>query len=262
MIPEAFVIPAWAVAGILGLIIGSFLNVVIYRVPRGESIVSPPSHCPSCGQRVRFRDNIPVLSWLLLRGKCRDCRAPIPVRYPLIEALTAALFAIIVARFGYNPVTVFRLLFAAAMVAIVFIDLEHQIIPDVITLPGFLLGLAVAFAFGAPGPVDALLGALVGGGTLFAIGFAYERVRGIEGMGGGDVKLGLMLGAFTGWEGALFTLMAASAVGAVVGGSLMLLRRAHGKTALPFGTFLAPAAILALFVAPAFFHWYAGLLRR
>ena len=247
--------------GLLGLVVGSFLNVVIYRLPAGESVASPGSRCPHCGHAVRPWDNIPLVSWVLLRGRCRDCGAPVSPRYALVEALTCALFLLFVAQFGITLTTLFRLVFASAMVAVVFIDYDHQIIPDVITLPGFGLGL-LASLLGPPGIKDALLGALVGGGTLFLIGFAYEKLRGIEGMGGGDVKLGLMLGAFTGWEGALFTLMAASAVGAVVGVFLVAARRAHGQTALPFGTFLAPAAVLALFVAPAFFHWYGGLIRR
>ncbi|MBI5835644.1 MAG: prepilin peptidase [Candidatus Eisenbacteria bacterium] len=230
-------------------------------MPLGQSVIFWRSRCTACGHEIRFFDNVPLLSWVALGGRCRDCRTPISARYPLVEALTAAVFALIVASFGPTVTTLFRLGFAAAMVAVVFIDLDHQIIPDRITLPGLALGLAASF-FGPPGPWGAVLGALVGGGTLYAVGWGYERLRRIEGMGGGDVKLGLMLGAFTGWQGALFTLMAASAAGAVVGLSMVAARRANGRTALPFGTFLAPAAILALLAAPAFFSWYGALLRR
>lgn len=251
----------WFLSGLLGLLVGSFLNVVICRLPAGESIVSPPSRCPGCGHPVRPWDNIPVLSWLLLRGRCRDCREPISPRYPFVELLTGAVFAVIGARFGLGLGPAFLLVFAAAMVAVVFIDLDHQIIPDVITWPGLALGLVASF-FGPPHPAGAVLGALIGGGTLYAIGLAYERVRGIEGMGGGDVKLGLMFGAFTGWQGALFTLMSASFAGALVGAVLLARRKADGRTALPFGTFLAPAALLSLFVAPQFFRWYGGFLHR
>ncbi len=254
-------VPTWIPASVFGACIGSFLNVVICRVPRGEDIVFTRSKCRSCGHAVRGFDNIPVLSWLLLQGRCRDCRTPIPVIYPAVELLTSVLFGVIVAWFGFSMATVFRLAFASAMVAVVFIDYEHQIIPDVITLPGTLLGL-VAALLGPPGWMDAVAGALVGGGSLFAIGLIYQKVRGIEGMGGGDVKLGLMLGAFTGWQGALFTLFLASSVGALVGAILLLQRKAEGRTALPFGAFLAPAAVLGLFVAPQFFDWYLGLLRR
>ncbi len=256
-----FFVEPWFVLGFLGLLVGSFLNVVICRLPAGESIVSPPSRCPGCGHRVRPFDNIPVISWALLRGRCRDCRGPISPRYPFVELLTGATFGVIGARFGFTPGSMFLLVFAAAMVAVVFIDLDHQIIPDVITWPGLGLGLIASF-FGPPHPVGALVGALIGGGTLFAIGFAYEKVRGIEGMGGGDVKLGLMFGAFTGWQGALFTLMSASFAGALVGAVLLARKKADGRTALPFGTFLAPAAVLSLFVAPRFFQWYGGLLHR
>ena len=258
MTPEAVFALA---AGTFGLLVGSFLNVVIYRLPREESIVSPPSRCPGCGHRVRPWDNIPVLSWMLLQGRCRDCRQPISPRYPFVEALTGITFGLVAWHFGPSPSAGFLLVFAAAMIAVVFIDLDHQIIPDVITWPGLGLGLVASF-FGPPYPGGALMGALIGGGTLFAIGFAYEKVRGVEGMGGGDVKLGLMLGAFTGWQGALFTLMAASFAGALVGGLLLARKQAHGQTALPFGTFLAPASVLSLFVAPQFFHWYGALLHR
>ena len=257
--PAPWVVPA--VAGVLGLAIGSFLNVVIHRVPRGGSVVSGGSCCPACGHPLRPFDNVPLGSYLLLRGRCRDCRAAISWRYPLVEALTGALFALVVAHFGVDRLTPFRLFFSAAMVGVVFIDFEHQLIPDRITLPGLVLGLAASF-LGPPGPTSAALGALIGGGALYAVGVAYEKLRGIEGMGGGDVKLGLMLGAFTGWQGAVFALMAASAAGAAVGLGLMAARRASGRTALPFGSFLAPAALLAWFVAPSFFAWYEALLRR
>jgi leader peptidase (prepilin peptidase) / N-methyltransferase len=259
VIPPPF--PVWALAGVFGLLIGSFLNVVIYRLPRHESVIFWRSRCPACKHEIRLFDNVPLLSWLVLLGRCRDCRAPISVRYPLVEAATGVLFALVVARLGVDLLTPFRLFFAAAMVVVVFIDFEHQLIPDRITLPGLVLGLAASF-LGPPGPASAAMGALVGGGALYAVGLAYEKVRGIEGMGGGDVKLGLMLGAFTGWQGALFSLMAASAAGAVVGLALVAAKRAGGRTALPFGAFLAPAGVLALFVAPAVFSWYGAFLRR
>jgi len=259
VIPPPF--PVWALAALLGLLIGSFLNVVIYRMPRGMSVVLWRSRCPHCGHEIRFFDNVPVLSWLWLRGRCRDCRAPISPRYPLVEALTGALFALLALRFGAQPALAFRMFFAAAMVAVVFIDLEHQIIPDRITLPGTALGL-LASVFGPPGLRDAALGAAVGGGWLYLVGLAYRKLRGVEGMGGGDVKLGLMLGAFTGWQGAVFAVLAASAAGTLVGLGLIAGRRASARTALPFGSFLAPAAVLALFVAPAFFSWYGAILSR
>ncbi len=248
-----------AVAGVLGALIGSFLNVVIHRVPRKASIVAPPSACPHCNTRIAAWDNVPILSWMLLRGKCRACKAPISGRYPLVEASTALLFAGCAAAIDDPLLLVFTLPFVAAMVVVTFIDLDHQIIPDAITLPGTALAIAAAFAGWTIPPADALLGAVVGGGSLFLVAWGYRAATGRDGLGGGDVKLLLMVGAFLGPSGAFLTILLGSFAGTLFA---TLTMRAHGRTRkseLPFGTFLAPGAVLVFFVGPRLLEWYWNL---
>jgi leader peptidase (prepilin peptidase)/N-methyltransferase len=246
------------VAGVLGALVGSFLNVVVYRVPRDLSVVRPRSACPSCGRAIRPWENVPILSYAFLLGRCAGCKARIAVRYPIVEALTSALFVGIVARFGFGPALPFLFFFAAALVAVAWIDFDFRIIPDELSLGGLAVGLVGSFFLPVSLP-DALVGAFLGGGILWGLGWAYRRATGIEGMGGGDVKLAAMIGAFLGPGGVVLTLFLASLLGTLVGGGLMLVSRAGRRTALPFGTFLAPAALVALFLAPLFFAWYGGL---
>lgn len=235
---------SWLAPG-LGLLVGSFLNVCIHRLPRGESIVTPPSACPGCRRRIRWHDNIPVLSYLLLRGRCRDCRAAISPRYPLVEATSGVLFWL-AAAMAPDPLTMFvQWALVSALLVVALIDLDHQIIPDAITLPGAVLGLAV-MPFAGFTPWHGLLGALAGGGSLYLTAWGYRRLTGVEGMGMGDVKLMAMVGAFVGVKGALTVIFLGSAAGAVVGAALLGFGRAHRRTALPFGTFLAPAAVLVV----------------
>lgn len=241
----------------LGLTIGSFLNVVVHRLPRGESLVSPGSRCPACGYSLRALDNIPVLSYAVLGGRCRRCRARISPRYPLVELTTAMLFLLHYAVFGWTPLLAVRLLFAAAMVALFAIDLEHHLLPDAITLPGIAIGL-FASLFLPPGIRDALIGALVGGGVLWLIGEAYYRYAGEEGMGGGDVKMLAMIGAFLGWKLVIVTLVFSSIAGSLVGVLLILTRRGGMKYALPYGTFLAIAALVASLYGAQLVDWYTG----
>ncbi|HVO29543.1 MAG TPA: prepilin peptidase [bacterium] len=242
---------------ILGALVGSFLNVVILRVPERRSIVHPPSHCPKCQAPIRWFDNIPVLSWLLLRGKCRSCRAPISARYPAVEALTSLLFVAVVWKFGLQLHTAAYLAFTATMVALTFIDLDHRIIPNVISVPGIAAGVALAFVLphsdGAWLPVGwkaSLLGVVVGGGSLLVTALAYEFVARREGMGMGDVKMLAMIGAFLGIGAVPFVFMASALLGSVVGIVLMVVTGAGRKAAIPFGPFLAVAAIAYLFVGP------------
>lgn len=242
----------------LGLAIGSFLNVVVHRLPRGESLVSPGSRCPACGYALRALDNVPVLSYLALRGRCRQCRTRISPRYPLLELATAAVFVLHYLVFGWTPLLAVRLLFAASMVALFAIDLEHHLLPDAITLPGIVVGL-LASAFLPPGILDALIGALVGGGVLWLIGEAYFRYSGEEGMGGGDVKMLAMIGAFLGWELVIVTLVGSSIAGSLIGGVLIATRRGGLKYALPYGTFLALAAVFASLYGTRLVRWYTGL---
>lgn len=242
-------------AGAMGAVIGSFLNVCIHRIPKGISIVFPPSACPACGGRIAPYDNIPVLSWLLLRGKCRACRAPISPRYPVIEGLTALLFALLAARYGFTWELLPALWFGAVMLVVTLIDYDERIIPDVITLPGVVLGIAASFLTPV-GLLDAILGAVAGYVSLFGVGWVYRRATGVDGMGGGDVKFAAMLGAFLGVAGLLLTILLASLVGSLTGISLMLFRRGGRRTALPFGSFLAPAGLAAYVWGDVLIRWY------
>ena len=237
-------------AFILGAVIGSFLNVCIYRIPAGESIVSPPSRCPQCGAGIRWYQNVPILSWLFLRGRCAACKTSISARYPLNEALTGLLFALVIYSFGFSPATLVYWLLAAALVVITFIDLDHQIIPDVISLPGIVVGFLCSFFIPWVGWLDSLLGILLGGGILMLIAYGYEFLAKREGMGGGDIKLLAMLGAFLGWKAIFPIVFLASFAGTLIGVPLMLLQKKDGKLALPFGPFLALAAIIYLLYGP------------
>jgi len=248
----------WALLIFCGAALGSFVNVVIHRLPRGESVVRPPSHCPGCQQRIAWYDNVPLLSFLWLRGRCRRCGQSISLRYPLVEALAAGL-TLAVGLWAPSAIgAAATLLFALALLAIIFIDYDHRIIPDSITLPGILIGLLVAL-FTPRSLAAALGGVLVGGGGLLAVAWAYRRVTGRDGLGMGDVKLMAMVGAFIGWQGALATLVLGSLGGSLVGVALIASRRGSGQTALPFGSFLAPAAWVALFVGERLWQAYLGL---
>lgn len=252
-------LPLWLVATVLGLVVGSFLNVCIHRLPRGLSIVSPPSSCPACHTRIRWQHNIPVASWLVLGGRCATCHAPIPIRYPLVEATTAGVFLLHALVIGPEWLLVPRLAFAAALIVLFAIDLEHQILPDVITLPGIVLGF-VASWFLPPGWVSSLGGILLGGAIPWGIAWAYERIRGFEGLGFGDVKMLAMIGAVLGWPLMLLTLLVASLAGAMTGLLLVAAGRGGRHLRLPFGSFLAVAAIVAGLFGQPVVEWYAGLL--
>jgi leader peptidase (prepilin peptidase)/N-methyltransferase len=242
----------------LGLAVGSFLNVCIHRIPRGGSIASPPSRCPGCGHRLRWYDNVPVLSWAVLRGRCRNCRAPISVRYPLVELATMATFLVHLYTFDWTLLMAVRLAFACALIVLFAIDLEHHLLPNVITLPGIAAGLVLS-ALVPPGLGDAVFGAILGGGVLWLIGEAYFRYSGQEGMGGGDVKMLAMIGAFLGWKQVLVTLVLSSVAGSIIGLLVVATRRGSMKYALPYGTFLAIGALVASLIGDHIVAWYAGL---
>jgi leader peptidase (prepilin peptidase)/N-methyltransferase len=231
---------------LVGLALGSFLNVVIHRVPKGMSLVRPPSTCPKCGKGIKPYDNIPVLSFLILRGKCRFCRAPIAWSYPLVELATGLTFLLLWNRFDLTPDFFAACVFSGGLIALSVIDFYHQILPEVISLP--LIGLAFGYAFLRPGFgfLRALLGAAVGAGFLLLIYGAYYLLRKKEGLGLGDVILMVLIGAFLGWKLVILTLILASFVGALVGIFLISFRKKGLQHALPFGTFLGPAAIIAL----------------
>jgi len=229
-----------------GLVWGSFLNVVIHRLPRGGSLVAPPAACPLCGRRIRPYDNIPVVSYLVLRGRCRDCGARISPVYPIVEILTAAAFLLLYARFGWGLPFVTGCVFAAGLIALGFIDFFHQLLPDAITLPGLVLALVYAGFRPDLSLRGALAGAVLGAGFLLTVYGAYYLLRKREGLGLGDVTMMLFVGAYLGWRGALLTLVLASFSGALVGIFLIAVRKQDMQHALPFGSFLAPAAFVAL----------------
>jgi leader peptidase (prepilin peptidase) / N-methyltransferase len=230
----------------LGLVVGSFLNVCIYRLPREESIAWPASHCTTCNRTLRWYENVPVFSWAVLRGRCRTCRSRISTRYPIVELTTGALFLAGYYAFGLTPLLAVRLLFACAMVVLFAVDLEHQILPNEITLPGIVIGFLFSLAL-PPGWRSSLIGLLVGGLFPFLIAEAYLRIRGREGMGMGDFKMLAMVGAFLGWPLVWVTLILACILGVVIGGGALLISRRGMATRIPFGTFIAVAALAAAF---------------
>ena len=257
MTASSVFVPLAALA--LGLVIGSFLNVVIARLPKGESIVSPRSRCPKCRKPIRPWDNVPVVSWFVLRGRCRDCGKKISWRYPLIEASAGILLCLVALRVEHPALLVPHAAFVLALLAIAWIDLDTRTMPDALTIPGVGLGLAASL-FGPPGLGPALLGAAVGGTSLWLVGYVYERSTGVPGMGGGDVKLAAMMGAFLGMGGVFGAIFLASLLGSVFGAALIALGRGSRRTAIPFGTFLAPSAIVLLLYGDSLARWYRSLV--
>ena len=252
---------------VLGAVIGSFLNVCIHRLPREKSIVRPPSSCTNCGKPVRFYDNIPIVSYILLKGRCRDCGTPISAMYPIVEALTALLFVFLFIRFGLSLSLVVFLVFASALIVISFIDLEFKIIPDILSVGGMIVGFL--FSILRPyyrnldprfGVLDALYGIGLGGGVLFLIAWTYQFITKREGMGGGDIKLLAMIGSFCGIKGVVFSLMSGSLLGTAVGVPLLFVKGEGGKYAIPFGPFLSVGALIYLFVGDRIINWMFGVL--
>lgn len=265
----------------LGAVLGSFLNVVIHRLPHGESIVFPNSRCPQCQTAIRAYDNVPVLAYLWLGGKCRACRAKISPRYPLVEALTAALFALVFLHDGLTLALPFDLIFVAAIIALIFIDAEHMILPNAITYPGVVFALIARFIvpnlkgieflvhnmggdvseikLRGASIVGAFIGALVGGGLLWLVGFLWEKLRGVEAMGMGDVKMLFFVGAFLGWQLTLLTIFLAVFSGAFIGIALMLKSGSRDmQMRLPFGVFLGIGTIISLLYGTTVISWYIG----
>ena len=245
---------------IFGLCIGSFLNVCIYRIPASKSISHPRSSCTSCNELIPFYDNIPVLSYLLLRGKCRFCREPISLRYPVIELLTGLFALITFLKYGLSLEALVYFVFIAALLVITFIDIDHQIIPDIISLPGIPIFFLASFGLSQINWLDSLIGILVGGGSLFTVAWIYNLITQKEGMGGGDIKLLAMIGGVIGWKGVLFTIFVASAVGTLAGMLVMLKSRKGMRLKIPFGPFLAIGGIAYIFFGPQLIEWYFKLL--
>jgi leader peptidase (prepilin peptidase)/N-methyltransferase len=288
--PDLHVLPpifGYVIAGVFGAIIGSFLNVVIHRVPNEESIVFPNSRCPSCGAAIAFYDNIPVLSYIVLGAKCRHCKAHISFRYPAIEVLTAALFVAVAWHDGLSAALPFDLIFTSALLSLVFIDAEHMILPNVITYPGIAFavvarvvipylsgtphfddlpsisqGALAGAPIGVTSVVGALIGALVGGGSLWLMGWIWEKLRGVEAMGLGDVKMMFMVGAYLGWRLTILTIFVGVLTGSIIGLFLMVRSgRRDMQMLLPFGIFLGLGAIAALLFGVPIVEWYAGQFR-
>ena len=278
---------ACALMAVLGAMIGSFLNVVIHRLPLEQSIVFPSSTCPKCRNAIKPYDNIPILSFLALRGRCRSCGARISPRYPAVEALTAALFAAVTWHDGLSFALAFDLAFTAALIALVFIDAEHMILPNAITYPGILFALVTRLAvpylagpthfedlpqlililpaklpLGAVSLIGALIGALAGGGSLWLMGFLWEKLRGVEAMGFGDVKMMLMVGAYLGWRLTILTILLAAFTGSLAGIAMMLQRgQRNMQMMLPFGIFLGIGSIASLLIGTRLIEWYASQFR-
>ncbi len=266
-------VPLVAAAAVLGLIVGSFLNVVAHRLPRKSSLIRPGSACPECGHSLRAWENIPVISYLLLRGRCRECGARIPLHYPVTETVTGLASAVVAAVVGLGPVLLPALVFTWTLLALGRIDLDTQLLPNRLTLPLGALGLGLSLAVawlpelaaaperpvGLPGPLGSLLGIGLGYGLLFLAGGAYQLATGREGLGGGDLKL---LGAMGAWIGPVATLLAlflAALGGSLIGGLLILLRRGDRHLAIPFGPFLAAGGWCLFLWKGAIIRWYFGL---
>ncbi|HBB95405.1 MAG TPA: prepilin peptidase [Blastocatellia bacterium] len=276
---------ACAFLGVVGAIIGSFLNVVIHRLPREQSIVFPNSTCPKCRKAIKAYDNIPILSYLILRGRCRHCGVHISSRYPAVEALTAILFAAVTWHDGVSFALAFDLAFAASMVALVFIDAEHMILPNAITYPGIIFAIIARIllpylagpahfddlpqllnAFptlpvGLVSIIGAVIGALAGGGSLWLMGFLWEKLRGVEAMGFGDVKMMLMVGAFLGWRLTILTILLGALTGSIAGIVVMYRRGRNMQMMLPFGIFLGIGSIVSLLFGARIIAWYASQFR-
>ncbi|MFZ0241769.1 MAG: A24 family peptidase [Desulfobacterales bacterium] len=253
-------VPLGLIVVVFGLCVGSFLNVCIYRIPAAKSIVFPGSMCPSCQTPIRIYDNIPLLGFLSLGGKCRHCRAPISIRYPLIELLTGTLALGLFLTYGASIEALIYFAFAGVLIVITFIDIDHRIIPDRLSLPGILVFFMAALALPSMNWLEALLGIVIGGGSLFLVALVYHLLTRQEGMGGGDIKLLAMIGALIGWKGVLFTIFVSSAVGTVTGLAIMAATRQNMKLAVPFGPFLSIGALVYVFAGPQLIGWYFRLM--
>lgn len=251
-------------AFVFGLTVGSFLNVCIYRIPLKKSIVTPPSGCTACGNRIKFYDNIPVLSYLILRGRCRNCGVHFSMLYPAVELATGLISMALLTRFNlFNnslPQYFIFFSFVSALICISFIDLEHQIIPDVISIPGIIAGFILSLLFNHVTWVSSLIGIISGGGILFIVALVFEALTKKEGMGGGDVKLLAMIGAWLGWKAVPFVILASSLAGSILGVVALLLSGKGLRTKIPFGPFLAFGAILYIFFGEALIEWYFNLI--
>jgi len=242
---------------LIGLALGSFLNVCIYRIPKKTSILFPGSFCPRCGAKIRSYDNIPLLSYIILKGRCRNCKAKISLQYPLVEFITSALLVLAYLRFGLTWDFVARSILILFMILTFFIDLKHRIIPDVLTFPGIILGFLLSFVVKSPSILNSLLGILVGGGMFYLAAILGELLFKKESLGGGDIKLAMMLGAFLGWQKILLVLLLSAFLGTLIGGAALFLSKDVKETrTIPFGPFLALGTVIAMFAGDAIISAY------
>ncbi len=232
----------------------------IYRLPLGKSIVSPPSSCPHCGTQIRFYDNIPILSYVLLRGRCRNCKDPISIQYPLVELITGIISLALFIRYDLSYQYILYLLFSASLVVITFIDLHHKIIPDIISLPGIVIGFLVSFLSPYLTWIESAIGIIAGGGGLLLIAVVFERLTGKEGIGGGDIKLLAMIGAWLGWKALPFVVLISSVLGIIIGGGALLISGKGMRVKIPFGPFLAMGSLTYFFFGNPIVSWYGNLL--
>ena len=228
----------------------------IYRIPESKSIAFPGSVCPACGNPIKFYDNIPVISYIILRARCRNCRSRISFRYPLVELLTGFFALSVLIKFGYGIETLVYFVFIATLLVITFIDIDHRIIPNSISLPGIVLFFIASLTIPTVSIKDSLIGILTGGSILFLVAEIYFRLTGKEGMGGGDIKLLAMIGALIGWQGVIFTIFVSSLIGTIIGIIVMLIQGKNLKLAIPFGPFLSMAAVIYVFFGTEVVHWY------
>lgn len=243
---------------ILGLIVGSFSNVCIYRIPRNESIVYPASHCPKCHSKIKPVDNIPLLSYILLKGRCRNCKSKISIQYPIVELLTGLIYLIIYLTYGLSVQTLVYIILSSALIIIAFIDLNEQIVPDVISLPGIVIGFILSFFVPYISFINSALGVVVGGGIILVIGMAGSVIFKKEAMGGGDVKLAAMIGAFLGWRYIIISLFLGFFLGAVAGIILILSKIKSREDVVPFGPFIVLGSFITLLWGEQIISWYVG----
>jgi len=254
-------------AFVFGLILGSFLNVCIYRIPLKKSILTPPSGCPGCGERIKFYDNIPIISYIILLGRCRHCHKPISIQYPIIELLTGLLsLSVFVNYYPDYGQCAALLIFVSALIVISFIDLSHQIIPDSISIPGIVAGVIVTIIFNIVSTYqitwyDSLIGVIGGGGILYIVAAGFEKLTGKEGMGGGDIKLLAMIGAWMGWRAIPLIILISSLTGSIIGVVALLMAGKGLRTRIPFGPFLVIGTLVYLFFGSRIESWYFQLLQ-
>jgi len=246
------------ILGLLGLIVGSFSNVCIYRIPRNESIIYPASHCPKCHSNISPKDNIPLLSYILLKGRCRNCKNKISLQYPVVELLSGLTYLIIYWIYGVSIQTLIYIIMSSALIVIAFIDLNQQIVPDVISLPGIVIGFILSFFVSYISFVDSILGIAVGGGIIFVIGLAGSVIFKKEAMGGGDVKLAAMVGAFLGWKYIIVSLFLGFFLGALAGIFLILSKIKSREDVIPFGPFIILGSFITLLWGEKIIAWYLG----